>query len=211
MILYYDVIEEFRDLTLVESNGRNILIEHLRMINEQHSVYWKQRATIGNIKMGESNTKYFQAKATIKHRLNHIAMLKDEDDLEHYEHQAKVVILFRAFKKRLGTSTKTENPLLIHSLHFQQIDLTELEVPFSKEEIYAVIKNTPADKTHGPDGFNATFLKSCWDIVAPSFIDLLRIFTRVQLIFRALTTHSSPLFPKMMLLSTQMTLGLSNS
>ena len=80
MILFYDVIEEFRDLSTEESNGRKILIEHLKLINEQQRIYWKQRATIRNIKMGEANTKYFQAKATIKHRFNHIAVLRDEED-----------------------------------------------------------------------------------------------------------------------------------
>ena len=35
MILFYDVIEEFRDLSIEESNGKKFLIEHLSLINEQ--------------------------------------------------------------------------------------------------------------------------------------------------------------------------------
>ena len=56
MILFYDVIEEYRDLSVEESNGRRILIEYLSLINEQQRIYWKQRATIRQIKMGEANT-----------------------------------------------------------------------------------------------------------------------------------------------------------
>jgi len=41
--------------------------------------------------MGEANTKYFQAKATIKHMNNHIAILRDEDGFERQDHQAKAV------------------------------------------------------------------------------------------------------------------------
>lgn len=46
--------------------------------------------------MDEANTKYFQARATIKHKNNHIAIPKDEGDQEHHDHQAKVAIMFKA-------------------------------------------------------------------------------------------------------------------
>ncbi|XP_073367694.1 uncharacterized protein [Aegilops tauschii subsp. strangulata] len=189
MILFYDVIEEYRDLTVEESNGRRIHIEHLRLINEQQRIDWKQRATSRNIKMGEANTKYFQAKATIKHRFNHIAMLEEEEDQEHTDHQAKAAILFRAFKKRLGTASKTKNPLLLQSPLLHHEDLTDLESPFSKKEIDDFIKNMPADKAPGPDGFNAAF---CWNIVAPDFYTLIDDFHKGTVNFRVSTIHSSP-------------------
>ena len=36
-----------------------------------------------------------------------------------------------------------------------------LEEPFSHEEVDAVIKNLPTDKSPGPDGFNTDFVKKC--------------------------------------------------
>lgn len=110
MILCYDTMEEYRELTIEEFNGRKILIEHLRKVNEQQRIYWKQRATIRNIKTGEANTKYFQAKATIKHRHNHIAMLNDEGDQEHHEHQAK--LLFCSGPSRKGWAQLTNLTIL---------------------------------------------------------------------------------------------------
>ncbi|XP_073360494.1 uncharacterized protein [Aegilops tauschii subsp. strangulata] len=176
MILFYDVIEEYRDLSMEEYNGRRILIDHFSLINELQRIYWKRRATIRNIKMGEANTKYFQAKATIKNRFNHIAMLKDEEDHEHADHHAKAAILFRAFKKRLGSVSKTENPLLLQSLLLQHDDLSDLETPFTNKEIDDVIMKIPTNKAPGPDGFNAAFLKDCWDILAPDFYRLIEDF-----------------------------------
>lgn len=61
MILCYDYIEDVRELTLVESNSRVILKAHLESMLKQLRLYWKQRATIRQIKVGEANTKYFQA------------------------------------------------------------------------------------------------------------------------------------------------------
>ena len=57
MILCYDTIEEFRVLSLEESNARAILKLHLEGILEKQRKYWKQRATIRKIKVGEANTK----------------------------------------------------------------------------------------------------------------------------------------------------------
>lgn len=107
LILCDDTLEEYRELTIEEYNGRNILKSHLDKILEHERIYWKQRATIRKIKMGEANTKYLQAKATIKFRHNQVAMLKDELGFEHYEHQAKAAILYRTFKDKLGTTSNT--------------------------------------------------------------------------------------------------------
>ena len=111
VILMYDHIEEWRQLSVEEHNSRFILIKHLESLLHMQKIYWKQRATIRNIKFGEANTKFFQAKATIKHRSNHISMLKDENGIEDQDQYTKEAILFKAFKDRLGTTQSTDNPL----------------------------------------------------------------------------------------------------
>ena len=99
MILCFDTIQEFR----AQCNGRDIFKTHLERILDHQRQYRKQRATSRHVKVGEENTKYFQAKATIKFRNNCITMLKDEQGHEHHDHHANVAILQRAFKDRLGT------------------------------------------------------------------------------------------------------------
>src|SRR4051812_19230684 len=114
--------------------------------------YWKQRATIRWILQGEANTKYLKVKATINYRRNFIASLQDEAGNMQDDHQAKVAILRRAFKQRLNTSVPTFNLLSLDSLITKMPELIELDKPFTKEEIDAVIKDLPSDKAPGPDG-----------------------------------------------------------
>ena len=65
----------------------------------------------------------------------------------------------------MGTASKPENPLLLHTLLHQPLDLLELEIPLTKEEIDDVIKHMPADKSPGPDGFRAEFYQHFWNLI----------------------------------------------
>ncbi|KAM3292613.1 hypothetical protein ACQJBY_036379 [Aegilops geniculata] len=196
LILCFDYLEEARELTTVETNGRDILKAHLEKILSHQRLYWKQRATIRKIKVGEANTKYFQAKATIKHRHNCIAMLKDENNSEHHSHSAKAAILYRAFKERLGITVATENPLLLDHLLTSNDNLAQLEVPFTTEEIDHVVHHMPVDKAPGPDGFNATFLKACWPIIAPDFYKLINDFYHGTVNLQSINYSYITLIPK---------------
>ena len=60
------ILEEFRDLTLMEWNFRNTLQQKLVSLLKQQHVYWKQRGTIRWVTTGDTGTKFFHAHATIK-------------------------------------------------------------------------------------------------------------------------------------------------
>jgi hypothetical protein len=44
-------------------------------------------------------------------------------------------------------------------------NLTDLDMPFLKEEVWNTIKNLHANKAFGPDGFTCHFYKMCWNII----------------------------------------------
>lgn len=55
-------------------------------------------------------------------------MLKYDNGIEHHDHQTKAVILFRAFRDRLGSTSETQNLLLLDSLLQHNTDLQELRL-----------------------------------------------------------------------------------
>lgn len=64
---------------------------------------------------------------------------------------------------------------ILHQLLRLHEDLADLKIPFTRQETDAVVHNMPSEKAPGPDGFNAAFLKSCWDIVAQDFYNLIEV------------------------------------
>lgn len=74
-----EIIEECRDLTVMEWNFKETLIQNLNLLLEQQRVYSKQRSKIRWVKEGDAGTKRFHANATIRHRNNLIAQLQKEN------------------------------------------------------------------------------------------------------------------------------------
>jgi hypothetical protein len=74
-----DVLEEFRDLSVIEWNFRHLLQEKLAILLRQHQIYWKQRGVVKWVKFGDEGTKFFHANATIKHKRNFITSLIDDN------------------------------------------------------------------------------------------------------------------------------------
>lgn len=76
----------------------------------------------------------------------------------------------------MGTTSPTKSPFHLPSILQNDISLADLELPFLKEEIDNVIKEIPADKAPGPDGFNGAFVKNYWDIISEDFYELIKDF-----------------------------------
>jgi hypothetical protein len=75
------------------------------------------------------------------------------------------------------------------------VDLSFLEDQFSPEEIDAVVASFPNNKSPGPDGFNAEFLK-CWPIIKSDFYDLCNQFYHGELCLESINGCHITLVPK---------------
>ena len=75
VLLLLDGLEEQRPLCDVENSLRNLVKIHIAKLLETKRTYWKQRNTIKWVKLGDENSKVFQAMASISHKKNSIGSL----------------------------------------------------------------------------------------------------------------------------------------
>jgi hypothetical protein len=84
-----DLLEEFRDLTLEEWNFMDIIRTKLSDLLDQQKTYWRQRGAIKWVKLGDTNTKFFHANASIRHRGNLINQLVSDLGVPVHSHKDK--------------------------------------------------------------------------------------------------------------------------
>jgi hypothetical protein len=85
VIALFDVIEEFRTLSVSGWDLRDTLKAHLIALLQNQNYYWKQRGKIKWVKLGDANTRFFHTKATINYRNNYISKLQNSDQAEVFE------------------------------------------------------------------------------------------------------------------------------
>jgi hypothetical protein len=88
-------------------------------------------------------------------------VLKDSTGQEHFSHDEMASIIWEAFKERMGTGNLSHIYFNLEDFLQPCSNLDFLALPFTNEEINAVVKNLPSDNSTGPDGFNMDFMKKC--------------------------------------------------
>jgi len=74
--------------------------------------------------------------------------------------------------------------------------MEHLSSPFTIEDIDKIVKQMPADKSPGPDGFNGLFIKSCWHIIKEDVYSLCFDFFSGDLNIQAINNSFITLIPK---------------
>jgi hypothetical protein len=106
----------------------------------QQRIYWKQRSSIKWVRLGDENTRFFHANATIRHRRNITTSLLGQDGEPVLEHFQKADLLWTEFKQRLGTFEFQGMLFNLNNLLTSNLDLSSIEELFPKDEIDSVIK-----------------------------------------------------------------------
>jgi len=196
VIQFLELLEEYRDLSLLEWNFRSILKKKLTELLEQQKIYWRQRGAIKWIKLGDATTKFFHANATIKMRGNLVNQLQKQDGSILTAHKDKEQHIWEEFKERLGTKEETRFGLNPASVLQASNDLEPLEEPFTETEIESVVKLLPNDKSPGPDGFSNEFMKASWQTIKVDIFNLCNAFHNHNICLRSINTSYITLIPK---------------
>ncbi|XP_010240795.1 uncharacterized protein LOC104585565 [Brachypodium distachyon] len=94
----------------------------------------------------------------------------------HVAHEDKVSALHQHFSDILGASSPRGRDLAWQELHLPSLPAAGIDNPFSLEEIWDAVLDSPAKKAPGPDGFTGTFYRSCWAFIR---LDILAAFNHL--------------------------------
>jgi hypothetical protein len=89
-------------LHISEWNFKKIIKDRYQHLTACKKDIWKSRFTIRWVKMGDENTAFFHAMATVRYRKNSIARFTLSDGREVTEHTEKAEILWH-FPKQIGS------------------------------------------------------------------------------------------------------------
>jgi hypothetical protein len=156
---------------------RSLLQLKLSDLNQQESIFWKERAKVKWIKFMGTNSKFFHAHASVKMRKNAIRGLLVDNNFV-YDHSTKAQILYNLFSDSLGASKATHwnfDLLELYSGH-PQINSDNISGLFELEEIKLAVMQMDKDSAPGPDGIGPSFYQAAWNLIFPQVLNLMHNF-----------------------------------
>jgi hypothetical protein len=170
LILKLDVAMESRDLSVEERGLRCLLKRKLLGLASLERTIARHRSRIHWLSEGDACTKFFHLHTNHRKRKNYIAHLQVDGVLvSNQDDKAKAVDAF--YEKLLGSCPKRGFGLDLDYLGMQTHDLSKLELPFSEEEVWGVIRSQELDKAPGPNGFTGRFYAACWPIIKANVME----------------------------------------
>ncbi|GAV92663.1 hypothetical protein CFOL_v3_36041 [Cephalotus follicularis] len=167
--LLIETQQAFLDVNPANAEARNKekkLLEEFYEASGKEESYFKQKARVNWLKLGDSNSKFFHKVVKVRQARNSIVKIQKPDgewthsQLEVGEESVKFFSnLFQSPLRRSGIQLKN----LGVGITAEQKEVMGREV--SREEIEEALWSQNLDKAPGPDGYNGRFFKDAWSIV----------------------------------------------
>ncbi|WOK94362.1 hypothetical protein Cni_G03064 [Canna indica] len=132
---------------------------------EAENAYWRQRAKVKCIKDGDRNIKFFHKVAFGRRQRKWISSIIENGRIVNQPRD-----IANAFCDFFKTSIGTPLEQLLRSnwselFMGENLDLSNMIIPFGNEEILAGLKDMGKNKAPGPNGLTAEFFITFWDII----------------------------------------------
>jgi len=112
-------------------------------------------------------------------------------------HEDKASVIDDFYENLLGICTAREHTINLADLGINAQDMSELDLPFTEDEVWRTIQQLPSDKAPGPDGYTGRFYKSCWTIIKEDImVAISAVWSRKMVNFEALNSAYITLLPK---------------
>jgi len=196
ILLQLEVAQESRALSPEELDLRRRLKIRSTGLAAIEKARIRQRSRLTYIRAGDANTKFFHMRASARRTKNYIHCLHTNDSMV-FAHDSKEKIVVDYFSNHIGSTSTRQLTLAWQALGYAPQDLSELELPFSHDELREVIDSMPIDKALEPDGFTGKFYKSCWGIIKEDILLALNsLYTMNAQGLQLLSTANIVLLPK---------------
>ena len=165
-------------------------------------VSWRQKSRVQWLKEGDKNTKFFHRTANANRRNNCIEVMTHGE--LRWKTQEKIREGIVDFYQDLYSKSEHWRPFLgggpfLGGVEFPSLELeeaTQLDRPFSEEEVVLALNQISGEKAPGPDGFTLAFFHHCWDVVEKEVLDSLQEFYVYEEFERSLNSTFVVLIPK---------------
>jgi hypothetical protein len=169
IVLRLDVAQDHRPLSPSEAALRKLLKPRIVGLAAVERARRRQASRITWLKEGDADTRFFHLKANARRRKNHIHTLQS-DTTVHTTHDEKSELLHSHFSSILGSISERDATINWSAVRRPDVTLDSLDLPFTAAEIWEAIKDSPAEKAPGPDGFNGVFYRRCWTIIRTEIV-----------------------------------------
>ena len=159
-----EIAQDSRTLTPEEDWLRCESKRYCLILSSLERTVARLRSRIRFLKDGDANTALFHSQARFRKRKNFISKLIQNGEVVTSQ-EDKHAAFFEYFDGLIGTPLVRASTLDLDFFHREGIDLSALDAPITEDEVWLTIKNLPADRAPGPDGYTRRFYKSCWQII----------------------------------------------
>lgn len=118
----------------------------------------RQRARTRHLRESDACTRYFHLMACHRRRKNYLLAISHNGQT-FTENEAKAEVVY-SYYDLLGTAFVRSHRIDLAQLDLPWLDLNELVLPFTANEVAMVVRETPPDRAPGPDGFCKGFYRT---------------------------------------------------
>lgn len=152
--------QEERSLTQDEANFKRYLKSKALGLAAIQKTRARQHSRLTWIRKGDANTRFFHLHANARKKKIFIpALIGQTGAITMQKDKARLV--HAHFSQMMGNPVARTKALNWQQLGYIQHNLSDLDAPFTQTEIGSIIKQMPAEKAPGPDGFIGLFYKEC--------------------------------------------------
>ena len=191
-----DVKDDNDDLEESDRIRRMELLSQLRMIDNKLDSLARQKARTNWCKFGDMNSKFYHTAIRWRRLKNEVKGVQvggqwcEKPEVVHREAKAlfeKRFTATRDFGVNLGS---VEFKSLPHEISLSMVS------SFSEEEVKEAVWQCEGSKSPGPDGFNFTFIRNCWDVLKSNVREVVNLFQDIGVIPKGCNASFIALVPK---------------